>query len=408
MYIQRNAEKVIRELVKEYPVLMVLGARQVGKSTLLNHIKEEKRLYVTLDDFNARNLALTDPLLFLQTYPAPVIIDEFQYAPDLLTAIKLQVDKRALKNEHSEALYWLTGSQTFAMMKHVSETLAGRAGIIDLSSLSKSEIEGRDVGVFHPAIEQLKQRSIGAIKKDVHQIYQMIFNGGMPKLIAEDLSRDAYYSNYVRTYVERDVQQLSQVGNVSAFYNFLTYTAARTAQTVDYATTAKAIGVSAPTIKQWISILERSGLIYLLQPYFNDISSRLVKAPKLYFMDTGLCAWLCKWPTPETLEHGAMDGAFFETFAVSEIIKSFYNAGKRVNLYYYRDRDQKEIDLLYIEGNDVYPIEIKKGIYPSMPDRNFDVLNKYKLNIQTAIVLCMSEELVPLNKKVWYCPISIL
>jgi len=408
MYIKRNAEKAIREIIRDYPVLMVLGARQVGKSTLLNHIKESERHYVTLDDFNARNLALTDPLLFLQTYPAPVIIDEFQYAPDLLTAIKMQVDKQAMAGHKTVSPYWLTGSQTFAMMKHVSETLAGRVGIIDLSSLSKSEIEGRDVGAFSPAIAALKQRSVGAIKKDVHQIYEMIFNGGMPKVIAEGVDRESYYSNYVRTYVERDIQQLSQVGNVTAFYNFLTYTAARTAQTVDYATTAKAIGVSAPTIKQWISILERSGIIYLLQPYFNDISSRLVKAPKLYFMDTGLCSWLCKWPTPATLEHGAMDGAFFETFVVSEIIKSFYNAGKRVNLYYYRDRDQKEIDLLYVEGNDVYPIEIKKGVYPSMPDKNFDVLAKYQLNIQTGLILCMSEELVPLNAKVWYCPISIL
>jgi predicted AAA+ superfamily ATPase len=408
MYIQRAMEKTLLGLAKEYPVIMVCGARQVGKSTLLNHIKEAKRKYISLDDLNARKLAQDDPTLFIQTYPAPVIIDEFQWAPNLLSVIKLEVDKVALEGNDNNAMFWLTGSQQFNMLKNVSESLAGRVGILDLSTLSKSEIESRDVSVFHPSLDVLKNRAINGIKKDIHQIYEMIFRGGMPKIISSAVNKETYYENYVRTYIERDIQQLSQVGDASAFYNFMVYIAARTAQEVDYTTVSKAIGVTSPTIKRWISILSSSGLVHLLQPFSSVLSDRLVKRPKLYFMDTGLCTWLTKWPNSETLQNGAMDGAILETFVVSEIIKSFQNAGKRAELYYYRDKDQKEIDLIYLEGSDIYPIEIKKSVYPQNADKNFKVLEKYQLNICPGIIICMNDELIPYNRNAWYCPISIL
>ncbi len=387
---------------------MVCGPRQVGKSTMINKIKQPNRKMVSLDDPNEKRLAIEDPMLFIQSHGYPLVIDEFQYAPDLLPVIKLIVDQKALNNEETNGMFWLTGSQQFKMMKNVSESLAGRVGIIDLSGLSSAEIEKRDVDYFHPSLEQLKLRENVMIKKDVHQIYENIFKGGMPKLIVNNLDREEYYNNYLRTYLDRDIKDLSQVGNEIAFYNYLTYLAARTAQELNYADASKVIGVSAPTIKNWTSILVSTGIIFLLQPYNNKASKRLVKTPKLYFMDTGLCAFLAKWPTPELLENGAMDGAYLETYVISEIVKSYYNSGKMLNLYYYRDFDQKEIDLLFIEGDKIYPVEIKKIFYPTNADKNYNVLKKFKLNIETGIVICMVDRITPLNKNTWLCPISLL
>ena len=337
MYIKRHLEKEILKASNNYPVVMVCGARQVGKSTMLNHIKGEKRKYVTLDDINARRLAETDVGLFFATYGNCLLIDEIQRVPSILIEIKRIVDEKALKGEDNSGMFWLTGSQKFQMMKGVSESLAGRIAIFEMSSLSNAEIEGREVDCFDPDIDALKLRYAQAKKKNIHKIYQDVFNGGMPKLITSEIERDRYYMDYVNTYLERDVKDLSQVGKISEFYDFLVFIAARTAQELKYDEIAKAIGVSAPTIKTWISILETSGIIHILKPYASTLSKRLVKTPKLYFMDTGLCAYLCRWPTAETVENGAMDGAFLETYVVSEIIKSYQNAGKILDLYYYRD-----------------------------------------------------------------------
>ena len=305
-------------------------------------------------------------------------------------------------------MFWLTGSEKFKMMQNVSESLAGRAAVFDMAGLSTAEIEGRQSNVFHPDIESLKIRYSKSIPKNVHDTYNLIFRGGMPRLNTTDLDRDRFYTDYVNTYLERDVKELSQVGKLNEFYDFLVFMAARTAQELKYSEIANSIGISAPTAKAWVSILERSGVITLLRPYYSNISSRLVKTPKIYFMDTGLAAYLCRWTSSETLERGASDGAFFETYVVTEIIKSYYNAGKPSNLYYYRDIDKKEIDLLIIEEDRLYPIEVKKSKQPSNPEKNFSVLYKYKLDVQPGIVICMSDELIPYNREVWYCPISVL
>ncbi len=408
MYINRLAEKRVLKISQTYPVVMVCGPRQVGKSTMIHHIKEPDRKVVSLDDPNEKRLAVEDPMLFIQSHNYPLVIDEFQYAPDLLQVIKLTIDQKALNGEDTNGMYWLTGSQQFRMMKNVSESLAGRVGIIDLSGFSSAEIEKRDIECFHPSLEQLKIREEQMIQKDIHQIYENIFKGGMPKLIVNQLDREEYYNNYIRTYLDRDIRDLAQVGNEIAFYNYLTYLAARTGQELNYSDASKVIGVSAPTIKSWTSILVSTGIIFLLQPYNNNLTKRLVKTPKLYFMDTGLCAFLAKWPTSELLENGAMDGAYLETYVISEIVKSYYNSGKMINFYYYRDFDQKEIDLLFVEGDKIYPVEIKKNFYPSNADKNYDVLKKFKLNIQTGIILCMVDRVTPLNKHTWLCPISFL
>lgn len=408
MYIKRHLENEILKASNYYPVVMVCGQRQVGKSTMLNHIREENRRYVSLDDMNARRLAETDPELFFETYGLPILIDEFQRVPSILLEIKKIVDEKSLNGEINEGLFWLTGSQKFKMMHNVSESLAGRIAVFDLAGLSTAEIENRPSKLFKPNLDDIKNRITTSKDKNIHDIFELIFNGSMPKIITTDIERDRYYSDYVNTYLERDIKELAQVGNLNEFYDFLVFMAARTAQELKYSEISNAIGISAPTAKAWVSILERSGVIYILHPYATNITKRLVKTPKMYFMDTGLAAYLCRWPNAETLENGAMDGAFFETYAVTEIVRSYYNAGKHPDLYYYRDIDGKEIDLLIVEGNDVYPIEIKKSKNPANPDKNFGVLNKLKMNIKPGIVICMVNELLPFNRDTWLCPVKIL
>ena len=387
---------------------MVCGQRQVGKSTMLWHIKEEKRKYVTLDDINARQLAENDPKLFFETYSAPLLIDEFQRVPSLTLEIKRIVDEKALKNEPCSGMYWLTGSQKFTMMKNVSETLAGRVAVFEMSSLSGAEIEGRKPALFSPKLGDLKKRMKNTEKSNVHEIYARIFRGGMPKLIASRTDRDRYYSDYVNTYLEKDISDFAHIGKMNEFSSFLIYMAARTGQELKYNDIAQSIGVSAVTAKEWVSILERSGIIYILHPYYNNITKRLTKTSKVYFMDTGLAAYLCRWPNAETLEKGAMDGAFFETYVISEIVKSYYNAGKTPDLYYYRDIDKKEIDLMIFRGVECFPIEIKKSKNPVDADKNFSVLEKLHLNVQPGLIICMNDELIPFDRKTVLCPVNIL
>lgn len=407
MYIKRNIEKSILEASKEYPVIMVCGQRQVGKSTMLNHIKEANRRYVSLDDRNAKRLAETDPTLFFETYGYPILIDEFQKVPSILETIKDIVDKLDYEGKDNSGLFWLTGSQKIKMMKGVSESLAGRVAIFEMSSLSQREIDNKEAKFFNPDLEDIKKQSF--VYKDIKEVYQIIFNGGMPKVIASKVNREKYYSDYVNTYLERDIKDLSGVGKLNEFYDFLVFMAARTAQELKYDEISKQVGVSSPTIKSWVSILERSGIIFILHPYYLKVTDRLIKTPKVYFMDTGLAAYLCRWPNAATLQNGNMDGAFFETFVISEIVKSYYNSGKSINnLYYYRDIDKKEIDLLVVEANCIYPIEIKKSKEPNKPDANLSVLDKFNIEIKPELVICMCNEVIPYNKKCYLIPVSLL
>lgn len=405
MYISRAIEKTILAANRQYPVIMVCGQRQVGKSTMLNHIKEANRRYVSFDDRATRRLAETDPVLFFETYGYPILIDEFQKVPSILETIKDIVDRLGYEGKDNSGLFWLTGSQKFKMMKGVSESLAGRVAVFEMSSLSMQEIDGNIHGAFDPEVSSLKALEVA--RQRVGKVYEKIFRGGMPKLVASQVDRDRYYSDYVNTYLERDIKELAQVGKLNEFYDFLVYMAARTGQELKYDDIAKRIGVSAPTAKSWVTILERSGVIFILHPYQSSITDRLVKTPKVYFMDTGLAAYLCRWPNAETLQNGNMDGAFLETFVVSEIVKSYYNAGKTTkDLYYYRDIDQKEIDLLIVGANCLYPIEIKKSSDPSNPDKNFSVLSKFKLEIKTGLIMCLVDEVRPLNRQCYLIPVT--
>lgn len=406
-YISRAMESSVLKASTQYPVVMVCGQRQTGKSTMLRHLAEPDRVYVSFDKLETRRLAENDPSLFFETYGHKLLIDEFQRVPSILMTIKDIVDNAAYKGEDPNGMFWLTGSQKFVMMKNVSESLAGRVAVFTLLPLSQREIDGMESEPFNPEINTLQKKN--SKKKTLKSTFEQIFRGGMPKLISDrTLDRDLYFSSYMDTYIERDVSALEQVGKLDEFRTLVTYLAANTAQELKYDSIAKEIGVSAPTVKQWITILERSGIIYILKPYYNNFNKRLVKTPKCYFIDTGLAAYLTRWPTYETLMNGNASGALFETFVVSEILKSYYNSGKEPNIYYYRDTEKKEIDLLLLGADWICPVEIKKSKTPSEADKNFHVLEKTGLKVMPGLILCMADELFPVKRDLWLCPVSLI
>lgn len=414
MYINRTIEKTIINLSDMFPIILVTGPRQAGKTTLLQKIAEKGRKYVTLDDPDVRYLAKHDPALFMQRYTPPVLIDEIQYATELLPYLKIHADTSKRKGD-----IWITGSQVFKLMKNVSESLAGRVGIVNLLGLSDAEIYGYQNEPFSTEPERLMKRIDTVKARNLNEIYARIFKGSMPALYADEtINWEIYYRSYIDTYLQRDIRDLAQVADEMDFYHFMTVVAAHTAKPIVYEELASASGISAPTAKKWLSILVSSQVIALVQPYYNNALKRVVKMPLMHFLDTGLAAYLLKWGNPETLEKGAMSGAFFESYVFSEIYKSYLNAGKEPPLFYYRDKDQKEIDLLIYQNGTLFPIEIKKAASPGKTAiKNFKVLNavqypekfgnisELKTNIGYGNVICMSQDLLPLDEKNWYVPV---
>lgn len=404
MYIVRNCEKTVEYMSERFPVVLVTGPRQVGKTTMLMKIAKKNRNYVTLDDPNARNMAINEPGLFLQRYEPPVIIDEIQYAPNLMQYIKLHVDENKKMGD-----IWMTGSQMFHLMKNVSDSLAGRVGILRMQGFSGAELDGYDNEAFIMDSEKLISKVKERTPKSLKEVYKMIYMGQMPGVYSRDISPDIFYGAYINTYIQRDIKELTQVADEMLFLQFLTACAARTSQMLNLADIARDIGISAPTAKQWLSILITSGIVILIEPYFNNRMKRIIKSPNLYFMDTGLCAYLTKWNNPESLETGNMSGAFFETFVVSEVIKSYQNLGLQAPISYYRDKDKREIDLIIEQNNTLYPIEIKKSASPKKEAiKHFQVLNKSDVNVGTGAVICMAKDLVPLDKDNWLVPVWLL
>lgn len=415
MYYPRIIESAIEDAARSLPCVALYGPRQVGKSTVLRHIFPDAR-YVTLDDAADLALARTNPRLLLQTYGWPLIIDEMHKAPELFPEIKIAVDnqrQRWLESGEPRALmYLLSGSNQFELREHVSETLAGRIAELDLSSFSQREADKLPGAVFDPAIETLleKERSSGFSPETRPEIFARIFRGGMPDVVTGVAEREVYFRSYVSTYIEKDVRSLIAAGREASFVAFMEFAALRTAQQVNYDDIARSVGIDNATCKRWFSILESSGIIIRLQPYLSSASTRIVKTPKMYFMDTGLCAHLCKWPTAEMLEKGAMSGAFYETFVVSEMVKSFQNANvdpKRY-LYYYRDKDSREVDVLYLKDGAIYPIEIKKGVNPVKPSKNFRALAKYKMPVMPGLVIDSADRIRPINEEAYTCPVGLV
>jgi len=407
MYIPRTLEDFIKNADRQFSVLLLTGARQVGKTTLLSRLGEGKRNIVTLDNPLLLRLAKEDPALFLQRYLPPVLIDEIQYAPELLSYIKMAVDKKKKKG-----MFWLTGSQQFHLMKGVSESLAGRVAIISLLGLSRRELlnQNRTSKPFIPSPSEVTSRVQTGGSLDLQELYRLIWRGSYPAIASDDtIDRDLFFSSYVQTYLQRDVRDLARVGSETAFLRFLRAAAARTAQLLNVTELARDADVAVNTAKNWLSILQTSGIVYLLEPYFTNITKRLVKTSKLYFLDTGLCAYLTEWSSPETLETGAMSGAVLETWAVSELLKGFLHNGRRAPFYYYRDKDQKEIDLLIIQDRKVFPLEIKKTASPACEDvRHFGALKRLGMPVGYGGVICLTQEPFPLTPKYHAIPVSAL
>jgi predicted AAA+ superfamily ATPase len=403
MYLTRTLERWFKEASRQFPVLLVTGARQVGKTTFLRHASEPERTYVTLDDPLVLALAKSDPALFMQRFQPPVLIDEIQYAPELLPYIKMACDQHSSPN-----LFWLTGSQQFQMMRGVSESLAGRVGVLQLLGFSRREQLGR--GETSRPFLPLPEVSEISSPLDLMELYRLIWRGSFPVIaLSEESDRDLFYSSYIQTYLQRDIRDLARVGDEMAFLRFLRATAARTGQLLNMADLARDADVAFNTAKSWLSILQTSGMIYLLESYHSNLTKRLVKTPKLYFLDTGLCAYLTQWSTPETLESGAMSGAILETWIIGELLKSYWHNGRQAPFFYYRDKEKKEIDLLIIQDGTIYPLECKKSASPSMGDiRNFGVLANLKMPVGPGAVVCLAQQSLPLGPAVRSVPVTCL
>ena len=405
-YIARNLEKVVLEVTKEYPVVLVTGSRQVGKTTMLQKLMEgTDRNYVSLDDLNERNLAKTDPEMFLQLHKPPILIDEVQYAPELFVYIKIHVDKY-----HNAGDFWLTGSQVFKLMSGIQESLAGRVAVLSLTSLSQAEICGGEMQPFTLDIEELSARRKERTKADTGVIFDRIFRGSMPAIVSEKNSNSQiFYSSYLTTYIERDVRELSDAIDSLKFLHFITAVAARCGQILNIAEIARDADINQKQAKNWLGVLETLGLIFYLHPYSNNMLKRLVKTPKLYFYDTGLVCYLTKWSSAETLQSGAMNGAILENYVVAEIRKTYLNCGKDPYMYYYRDKDAREIDIILEHDGVLNPIEIKKSANPgSELIKVFKLLDKSSAKRSKGAVVCMKPELSAIDRENYIIPVWMI
>lgn len=409
MYITRHMEKPVMELNEQYPVLLLTGPRQVGKTTMLEHLIEVEgkgRKKVSLDDLTLRELAKTDPKMFFQLYQPPLLIDEVQYAPELFPYIKIMVDER-----HQPGDFWLTGSQLFKMMEGVQESLAGRVALLHLSPLSQSEIMKRPPEPpFSLELPLLSERQNGRQMLNTPEVFQRIHQGGMPALVTGTYSNASiFYSSYIDTYMERDVRRLSNDIDSLKFLRFLRSVAARTSQQVNYKGIADDAEIDQTTAKNWLHVLEALGIIFLLEPYSNNVLKRTVSTPKLYFYDSGIVCYLTRWSSPETAMEGAMSGALLENYTVAEIIKTYQNAGQEPFLYYYRDKDAREIDLILERDGKLFPIEIKKMASPPKKlTKVFDLIDKSPLQRGTGAILCMADQLGAFDQNNLIVPLSLI
>lgn len=420
MYIRRALESVVRRYSEHFKVVAVTGPRQVGKTTMLRHLMEEdaangiERAYVSLDSTAILQTAKDDPALFLQRYRPPVLIDEIQKAPELLPYIKEIVD-----STDQAGTVWLTGSQPFHLMKEVSESLAGRVGVIEMLGLSGAEIAGVESEPFSPGRDYFVRR-VGMSKPyDVVEAYERICAGSLPgiRALPDDL-RPGGYESYLDTYIMRDIRDLSQIGDELKFRRFMTACAALTSKPVVYAELARIADIDEKTAKTWLSLLVSSYIVKVVEPYANNLLKRLSKQPVMHFLDTGLAAYLTGWTSPRALGAGAMSGQIFESYAFGEVYKSFLNTGRRAPLYFFRNNDKKEIDLLMESDGTLYPIEVKKTASPSKKDaRNLGVLDPVasddvpaelsplKRNIGTGAIICMAQGTFPVSERAWAFPV---
>ena len=402
-YISRNLEAVVMQVTKEFPAVLVTGPRQVGKTTMLQKLMEgTDRKYVSLDDLNERSLAKNDPELFLQAHKPPVLIDEVQYAPELFPYIKIYAD-----SHHEPGAFWLTGSQVFQMMKGVQESLAGRVAVLSMTSLAQAELSGASMTPFEVDLEALTEREKLRIPADMQGIFERIYRGSMPAIVSgRNTNSQIFYSSYLSTYIERDVRLLSDAIDSLKFLRFMTAAAARCSRMLNVAEIAQDADINQKQAKDWLQILETLGIIFYLHPYSNNLLKRLVKTPKLYFYDTGLVCHLTRWSSPEVLENGAMNGAVLENYVVSEIAKTYLNSGRQPYMYYYRDKDAKEIDVILEHDGILNPIEIKKTSNPGTElTRVFSLLDKASVPRGKGAVVCMKPKVGVIDRDNYIVPV---
>ena len=405
---KRTIEETILTVSKSWPILLVTGPRQIGKSSVLNMLKEEDRKYVSLDDLVARDLAINDPKAFIQKYAPPVIIDEIQYAPNLFPYIKIWVDEhrsahqiKGNKSADPAGAFWLTGSQKFNLMKGVQESLAGRVAIIDMLGFSHQEAIGKPQNSkpFWPDEIDMHKK---VQKRNVMDVYKDIWTGSFPELIVNPgVGRDKFFSSYMQTYIERDVKDYQGATNELKFYKFVRAVAVRTGNLINYEDLARDCEIDRRTAQKWLDTLQASGLVYLLSPYFANITKRIIKTPKVYFLDTGLACFLANIDTPEALEASYLNGAMLETYVLIEMLKGFWHNGEDTrNLYFYRDKEQKEIDFILEKNMTLYPIEVKKTTSPNGGDiANLDIIETLKKKAGMGAIVCLNDKILPLPKK---------
>lgn len=395
---KRDIEKNVKEINETFRVLVLTGPRQVGKSTLLDSLMPKNMTKVSLDDETLREFAQNDPRQFIETYKKPLFIDEIQYAPRLFSYIKMEVDKDKTRGQ-----YWLSGSQKFELMKGVTESLAGRAGILNLSSFSYNEIvKNKSSEVFD--IENPKERKY----IDVNTVFEYIFKGGMPELYdVPNINRESFFDSYIQTYIERDVRAIKDIQSLDQFKKFMKVLALRNGTSINYSNISRDIGLSDKTIKSWVSVLQASGIIYLLQPYSSSEIKRMTKMPRIVFMDSGLASFLADFESARALQTGEHAGSYFEAYVVSEIIKGYSNKGKRIDISYIRNDNSDEIDLVICKNGHIHPIEIKKTSTPKMNMfKNFKYLENSVLKLGKGGLICNYDKLVKIDENNSIIPIS--
>ena len=407
MYRKRHAESAVKKLSEMFGAILVAGPRQVGKTTMLKTLTKNIG-YVTLDDIIVRTAAREQSGTFFKDNPPPVFVDEIQKAPVLFEQIKMYIDRDRKKGQ-----FYMCGSQQFRMMKGVSESLSGRIGLLTLLGYSLREIYGSDFDLpFLPTEDYFAKRRTCLKNMEYGDVWKIIHRGSMPELCENpEYDWQMFYGAYLRTYIERDVGDLAEIGDSIKFSKFMVAVAAMSGNLLNKASLARDVGISEPTAERWLGILVASNIVYLLQPYSNNITKRAIKTPKVYFLDTGLAAYLTKWNTPDVLKSGAMAGAFFESFVISEIIKSYYNRGiLEPPIYFYRDKEMNEIDLIIENAGKLHPIEIKKHADPARKDvEAFDLLDRIGgARRGSGGVICLYDNMVTLKGDERVIPVQYL